>query len=99
MIFDPTLRRTDALCTLLVGSDRLISPALKSRADTMIWLRHARMHLGDGTVCVLAQVRISPNLFQNLPARAARENFREICLSVSSYSGHLPVLRQFFCKS
>ena len=28
----------------------------------------------------LAEARISPNLIQNLPARAARENFREICL-------------------
>jgi hypothetical protein len=28
----------------------------------------------------LAQARISQNLIENLPARAARKNFREICL-------------------
>ena len=36
--------------------------------------------------CTLAQARISQNLIQNLPARAACENFREICLCAQQHA-------------
>ena len=42
--------------------------------------------LGPMRWCGLPQMRISPNLIQNLPARAARKKFREICLYVWSSS-------------
>ena len=42
----------------------------------------------------MAWPRISPNLIQNLPARAARENFREICLYVYCMYA---ILEKFAC--
>ena len=40
----------------------------------------ARLRRLSARRSTLALTRISPNLFQNLPARAARENFQKICL-------------------
>ena len=38
------------------------------------------------TAWALALARISQNLIQNLPARTARENFREICLYIEKFA-------------
>ena len=46
----------------------------------------AALYLDTAGETVLAQMRISPNLIQNMPVRAARENFREICLCMVQFA-------------
>ena len=45
----------------------------------------------------LGGTRISPNLIQNLPMRAARGNFREICLCVCLRAARAEILEKFAC--
>ena len=52
------------------------------------------MPLGLGLIDALAQIRISANLIENLPARAARENLSQICLcarSARKFVANMPV--------